>query len=392
MTHDVGPASGGSARPQDDAVEVVALIQRYLPTVGGAERQLASLVPLLVEEGIRITVITRWEPGLPRSEWIDGAAVFRIPTRGPKVVRSLSFTFGALRNIRRLRPKVIHAYDMLSPTTTAILGAQLCSADVVVKVLRSGPVGDVARLSTKPFGARRVGWMQRRVDRFVVISSDIDDELSSIGIPADRRMLIPNGVDLTRFRPATPEDRAASRQALGFGDAPVAVFAGRLAEEKRIGWLMDAWPRIRQVVPGAQLLVVGDGPLHDDLRSTAIDGVALVGPVDDVARMLRAADVFVLPSIAEGLSNAMLEAMASELGVVATRVGGANDVITDGISGDLVDVDDLDGLEAAITGLLTDPDRRARYGAEARRTVAENYSIERTAAKLVHLYRSLGEG
>jgi glycosyltransferase involved in cell wall biosynthesis len=391
VTENVGSDARRNNDQEGDALDVVMLIQRYLPTLGGAERQLASLVPLLVERGVRVTVITRREQGLPRKESIGGADVFRVATPGPKVVRSLAFTLGALRVIRRLRPQVIHAHDMLSPTTTAILGAPLCSASVVTKVLRSGPVGDVARLMTKPFGARRARWMRRRVDKFVVISHDIDDELSSIGIPADHRVIIPNGVDLVRFRPSEPDDCAARRQQLGWGDAPVAVFTGRLAAEKRVDWLVHAWPRVREVVPGAQLFVVGDGPLRDALRSSATDGVAVVGPVDDVAALLGAADVFVLPSIAEGLSNAMLEAMASGLGIVATRVGGASDVITDGFNGDLVDVDDLEGLESAITGLLGDLDRRARYGAEARRTVAERYSIEHTAEMLVHLYRSVGE-
>ena len=234
--------------------------------------------------------------------------------------------------------------------------------------------------------------MQRRVDRFVVISRDIDNELSSLGIPADRRALIPNGVDLVRFQPVDADTRTASLARLGCGDGPVAVFSGRLAPEKRVDWLVGAWPRVRHAVPGAQLLVVGDGPLRDDLCTAATDGVVVVGPVDDVAALLGAADIFVLPSIAEGLSNSLLEAMASGLGIVATRVGGTGDVITDGVSGDLVDVDDLDGLEAAVTGLLADLDRCVLYGVEARRTVAERYSIERTAEALVHLYRSLGGG
>ena len=390
VRHRHEPRADTRSRAQDP-LHVVMLIQHYLPTLGGAERQLAALVPLLSARGVRVTVITRTEQPMLRDVEMGGARVLRVRVRGPAPLRSLHYTAAAVRAVRRLHPDVLHAHDMLSPTTSALLGSQLTGAAVVVKVLRSGPVGDLARLRQKSFGRRRIGWMRRAVARFIVISDDIGRELSETGFAPDQQVLVPNGVDLVRFRPITELERGRRRRELGWGSGPVALFSGRLAPEKRVDRLVAAWPRIRERVPDAQLVVVGSGPLQDRLHAAAGPGVVLIGALDDVAQVVPAADVFVLPSIAEGLSNSMLEAMASGLGVVATRVGGAADLIVDGANGSLVEVDDHEALEDAIVELLADARRCRTYGFMARRVVADRFSLETTADALVRLYRSVSE-
>ncbi len=174
--------------------------------------------------------------------------------------------------------------------------------------------------------------------------------------------VVRNGVDLTRFRPAAPAERSVARAALGLRpDEPVAVCVGRVCRQKGQDVALRAWPRVRAAVPGARLLVVGDpgaGPV------VAGPGVVGVGAVADVRPWLVAADVVVLPSRWEGLSLALLEALAVGRPVVATRVPGLADAVGVG-TGALVAPDDEAGFAAAVVARLADPARCAAEGAAA---------------------------
>jgi len=168
----------------------------------------------------------------------------------------------------------------------------------------------------------------------------------------------------------------------------VVAHCGRWVPEKRLDLLLEVWPRVRERHPSAELMLIGAGPCEAELRARAGAGVHFVGGVDDVAPRLRAADVFVLPSSAEGLSNAVLEAMASGLAVVATAVGGALDVIEDGANGRLVPVDDAAALAAALAEAC-DADACARMGRAAREKMEKDHALDRVADRLVLLYEEV---
>jgi glycosyltransferase involved in cell wall biosynthesis len=154
------------------------------------------------------------------------------------------------------------------------------------------------------------------------------------------------------------------------------------------------WIRERRPDASIRCDVVGDGPLRDELSALARDldvasDVRFLGYRDDVAPFLEDADAFVLPSRAEGISNALLEAMALGLPVIASAVPGNTDVVEHEANGLLVDVDDPASLGAAVLRLLDEPDLRRRLGRAARRTVAGRYSIEHVGRRYVTLYREL---
>lgn len=365
------------------------IIQRYLPFVAGAERQLAAIVKRLPEHGIEPLVITRRYGADPTVDMIEGTPVRRIANPGPRVMAAASFTLGAIPVLRAFRPDLIHAHELLSPTTTALAAKPFLRVPVIAKILRGGRLGDITKLREGgPVGALRLNAIKSHVDRFVVISREIDAELASLGVAPERRRFVPNGVDAERFRPASAAERAALRRELGLPEAPVAVFGGRLEKEKRIGELMDIWPRLRQRIPGATLVVAGEGSLRATLEARRVEGVRFIGHQDDMTRWYQAADIFVLPSAAEGLSNALLEAMASGLICVATAVGAAPDLLADG-RGHLV----ADGNDAALERLLGDAlsgrDTPGTMGAAARRQVVEHYSLDATVRGLADLYREL---
>lgn len=367
-------------------LHVAMIIQAYFPLLGGAERQLAALAPLLKDQGVDMSVITRRYPGLKKFELIDGVPVYRLPVPGPKPVASLAFSLAALPLLGRLLPDVIHAHELLSPTTTAVTAKRRFGVPVVAKVLRGGVLGDLAKLERKPFGRQRMQTFKQQVDSFIVISQEIDAELAAWGVTPEKRVFVPNGVDTERFAPLSLPEKERLRQQLGWGEGETAVYAGRLVAEKCVDQLIRVWPQVREKYPRAQLLVLGTGPEEERLKQLAGEGVHFLGNVTDVAPYLQAADLFILPSATEGLSNAMLEALAAGLPVIATRVGGAPDIITHQKSGWLVPPHQPDEWLEAILTLFKLADRRHDLGSQGRQKVAAAYGLAGTATKLVELY------
>ncbi len=379
------PTTTSPNRP-GSTLKVAMLIQSYHPRIGGAERQLAALAPLLQRKGVEIHVLTRRYKGLAPYQEINNIPVHRLPVPGPKAVASLTFTLAALSLIRRLRPDVVHAHEMLSPATTATFAKFLFDVPILVKVLRGGKLGDLTKLHRKPFGERRLKLQKRLVDRFLVISNEIDRELQKEGIPAGQRFFLPNGVDTERFSPIPSGERSRFRRVLGLPDVPLAIYVGRLTSEKRVEHLLEIWPSVRERHPQAALLILGSGDQEPHLKQKAGLGVHFLGQVEDVAPYLQAADLFLLPSETEGLSNALLEGMSSGLAVIATSVGGSPDLIAHGQNGWLVPPNDTSALRDATLSLLDRPDLRAELGQAARAKVIAEYALPAMAERLYDLY------
>ncbi|GAB4501966.1 MAG: glycosyltransferase family 4 protein [Anaerolineales bacterium] len=377
------------ARP----IHVAMLTQAYLPHVGGAERQLAALLPLLRARGVRASIITRRYPGMKASETLDGTPVYRIPLLPSKPGAALSYLIGALWQLSRLRPDLIHAFELLSPAATALSAKKLWKIPLAAKVLRGGPLGDVDKLQRRALGKNRLRALREEMDAFITISAEIDSEIASLGVPPERRFFIPNGVDTEHFAPLNAAAKTELRRRLGLPlDAPLILYSGRLVAEKRVNHLLTVWPALRQQFPAACLLILGDGPEKSRLSAAPLPGLSLLGLVEDVAPYLQAADIFVLPSATEGLSNAMLEALAAGLAVTVTAVGGAPDVIQHGQNGLLIAPDDLPALQNALEVLLANPALRQALGRAGRETILSRYSLHQTADQLTALYQSLLAG
>lgn len=371
-------------------LRVAMLIHDYFPLVGGAQTLLQAQAPRLKALGVDVHILTRSVSGTPAFEEMDGISVHRLPARGPRALASLSFTLAALNCLRRLKPSVIHANEFISPATVALLAKRLWGTPVVVTPHRSGPLGDVQRLQTRTGGAARLNALKQNVDGFVVISQEIDDELRQSGFEPDRLHLIRNGVDTGRFAPVPAAKKPELRRALDLPvDATIAVFTGRLVQEKRLHNLLSVWAAVRAARPDAELMIIGEGDQEAQLRAMASPGVHLLGAKPDVARYLQASDVFVLPSAAEGLSIAMLEAMSSGLAPVVTRVGGAADVITHDVNGLLIEPDDLPELQQAMTRILVDDALRSSLAAAARTRIETVFSVDVTVDRLFELYTTL---
>lgn len=375
-----------------DMPRVAMLIQRYFPHAGGAERQIQRLAPRLRTHGFESSVITRHEPGLSRFEIIDGVPVYRLPCPGPKPLAAIFYILSALKLLSKLRPDVIHAYEILSPASAAVLAKTLYNRPVLVKILRGGILGDIFKIKNRFLGLQRFRFLSRRVDFFVVISKEIDQELAAMGVPLEKRAFIPNGVDTEIFTPLSDSQKQQLRAELGFSsNGKLVIYLGRLTAEKRVHHLLRIWPEIRAAFPDVQLLIVGTGPEEARLREMAVAGVQFTGQVNDTMRYLQSADLFVLPSVTEGLSNSMLEALSTGLPVLATSVGGTPDVISHNVNGYLIPPDDLETLQAGLMTLLADAKLRDRLGMKGRQRILQNFSLDSIAMQLNTLYHRLLE-
>ncbi len=372
-------------------MRVAMLIQSYLPVLGGAQRQVQRLGPLLADEGVDVTVVTRRPPGTALRQREPGVLVRRMPGPQTGSAGSLNYTARAAAEVVRLRPSLVHVHDLLSPATAALLGTALRPAPVVAKVLSTGPGGDVDRLLHKPAGAARMRLMARRVDAFVCLSADVEDELVDHGVPRERLHRIPNGVDTEAFCPSGPvTERRELRARLGLppGDELLWLYCGRFAGVKRLNILVEALPD----APG-RLLLVGEGADEPALRALArahglTDRVLFRPMVEDPAPLYRAADGYVSASGTEGMSGSVLEAMACGLPVVAAPASGMRELLGDG-AGILLDRADPAQFAAALRTIARDPAWAAGIGAVARERAAAQFSLRATAGSLAELYRSL---
>lgn len=383
--------SAGSA-PVGPVLSVAMAIDAFRPVLGGAQLQLERLGPLLRERGIHPTVLTRRvDDGSPRRAWEHGLDVHRLGVPAAPAAASAVYAARGAAWVAAARPDVVHAHGLLSAATLALAGGGVARRPVVVKVLSSGTHGDVARLRTKPWGRARLDRLLRTVAAFVAVSAEVEDELRGLGVPRRRVRRIPNGVDVDHHRPAGPGDEpfAVRRTRLRLPvDGPLVVTCGRLDARKRLDLLVEAQAR----VPGT-LLVVGDGPeraaLVERARAVGVaDRVAFRPAVDDVAPYLRAADVYATASAQDGLSNAVLEAMACGLPVVAARAGGMAQLVDDE-TGVLVGVATAAELGTALATLLADPDAAVGRGLAGRGRVVAGYALPATADRLVALYREV---
>jgi sugar transferase (PEP-CTERM/EpsH1 system associated) len=237
----------------------------------------------------------------------------------------------------------------------------------------------------------------RRSHAVVAVSEDIAGPLREEGWTSPGRLrTILNGVDTDRFRPHLPPP--ALPDALGLRpEHRVIGTVARLSPEKDQATLLRAFAPVAQSIPVARLLIVGDGPERGALEALAAElelreHVIFAGERPDVARLLGAMDVFALPSLSEGTSLTLLEAMASGLPVVATAVGGTPEVVADGQTGFLVPPRDPAALAEALKQTLADQDAARRMGSAGRQTVLERYSLAAMVDAYTGLYEELVGG
>jgi len=356
---------------------------------GGAESQLRTIALALKRLGHRVTIMTPMLADGPQvtTERCFGLPVARISYPRWRVVGAglMALRFGAFLWQSRGRYDAWHVHIGHHMGAITCLMGDLLGKPVVLKIsgwweLERGLLAPDRGL----FGRLALGWL-KRAGTVQAISTRIAAEVARQGFPAERILVLPNAVDTARF------GVCAAERARG---APfVAVFVGRLVEEKGLATLLDAWAQAFAGRTDVRLRLVGGGPIEQALREQAerlgiTPQVELLGHRDRVEDELARAHVGLLTSRIEGLSNTLLEFMACGLPPIATRISGSEDFVQPGKNGWLFDVSDTKALAACLREAEALPgDRLAAIGRQARADVEAAADIPRVVGALMALYR-----
>jgi glycosyltransferase involved in cell wall biosynthesis len=394
----------------------------YPAVVGGLEIQAYQMAERLHARGQELFVLTRHiNPGSAAHDHVGSIEVFRIPPRGvlkglgwralgPVLAMEGRVLYWLVRHANRYDLIMVHGIKVLSIPT--VLLSMIRFKTCIIKI--DSPYELTEEISTESLRKMRISrsslplraWRAARrlllqqADCFVAISPEIRDGLIAHGVSARRIHSIPNGIDTTDFRPASPGERTDRRRALSLPEhQTILMFVGRLCTSKGVMMLARVWEELVRSHDAIHLVLVGSGEhsfdgceaeLRGYLDTHGVDQrVSLPGAVTNVSDYLRAADLFVFPSEYEGFGLALVEAMACALPVVTTRVGIAADVIEDRRTGMLVDIGDAAGFRNAIAWLLDHRDEWRAMGNRARHTVETRYGMDAVAERYLELFAEL---
>jgi len=376
----VAPVDGG---PVSDLARRVTYVLTNL-AYGGAEAQVVELCGQVRSLGWEPSIVSLMTP----SGLTERLEELGVPwqslglSRGEYHPRLVT---GLRRALRRLAPTVVHSHTL--------------PANFAARAVR--PLLSVPVLVTSAHNIWEGGFLRMLFYRLTDRLADLTTNCSEAAVqryvdikaaPAERIRYMPNGIDTDRFAP-DPARRAAVRAELGLGDAFTFLAIGRMTEQKDWPNLLDA--AAKALRPGDRLLVVGDGELRDEVaagitRRGLADRVTMLGIRTDIPDLMRAADTYVMSSAWEGLPIVLLEASASRLPLIATRVGGNDQLVRPGETGWLVPPRSPEALaDAMIAARALSPAGRARLGEAAHAHVARSYSMPAIAREWVSIYEEL---
>jgi glycosyltransferase involved in cell wall biosynthesis len=376
------------------------------PNVGGPARTALHLTRRLAAHGFE-TLLIVGAPGEREGDLLDGVTDVAIE-RIPEMRRAVSLSDVAAG--RRLRavlegfaPTIVHTHAAKAGALGRRAALRLASRPKLVHTFHGHSLAGYFPRPLAAFFARIERELAAETDALIAVSEEVRRELALVHriAPESRFTVIRNGIDLEPFTPPSEARRrdARARLRVSGAETKVVIVPARLAAVKGHELLFAALARWPASAPPLEVHLVGDGPLRSRLERRAArverrsPGMRIVfhGHRDDLPRMLDAADVVVLPSRSEGMSLALIEAMAAARPIVATAVGGTPDLIATGTHGLLVPRDPLE-LVLALRRVLLDPAFASRLGAAARRAAIEHHDIERVVLQHAELYQGLLAG
>lgn len=376
-------------------ISVLMFCPQFRPVVGGAERQAEKLARALAVDGMRVNILTpRLDALSPDMEETDGVHIERFPLID--LSRRYPCPGVALANIpaiawqvaKALRPRlheadVLHCHVASLATTVACWTGVRAGIPTLCKAAMADDRSDLGEIektgATGPFVARMA---RQFIGTWVATTVAVEEALVRAGVQPGRIVRIPNGVEAGR-----KSGRRASRPSVSRF-----LYLGRLSTntQRDVPTVISAFDRLASTYAGIELAIVGGGDLLEATRQLAEKSPARarihVPGFSEADRWLAWADCFVLPSRREGLSNALLEALAEGLPCIANDIPPNREVLDGGKAGMLVPVEDVSALESAMHRLVLDPKQSARLSVAATDRVARHYSIETVAARYRELY------
>lgn len=346
---------------------------------GGGQRQVAGLCTHLREWGHEVKLVCR--PASKLESWAAGAGIESIPVE-MKSTLSLGSVLKLRSVISREQPDIVH----LHASKAHVLGsaaAGLAGAKVVIATRRMDDPVRMAWPNTSAYGS----W----TTAIVAISGAVRDVLIDCGVDPAKIRVVRSGTDIVRFETAEPDPEIRARLGVA-ASSPLICAAATLHERKGIRYLIEAAAILEGQGTPIHLVIAGDGPQRPELETLARDlGVAasFVGFYADMPALLASIDVFVMPSLSEGLGVAVLEAMAAGKPVVASAVGGLRESVVDGATGWSVAPANSQALAQGIAKLIANPAMAVEFGSAGRARVRAEFSLENMARGNEALYHAL---
>ena len=380
---------------------VCMIVAKYPPYLGGLERQAHLLSKTLTQKGIEVFVLTRNYTNLKKDELVDGVNIHRVSLLGTSVwLASLSYIIGSLYWLLKNKRKynIIHCHQSYSPMSIGIIAKLFLNKPVIVKLTNSMILSEFSELKRLPLYKVRKFFL-RKVDKFIALIPTIKEEAKRHDIPNERILIIPNGVNIKQKSSYFLNDKLSARSIIGLkkNNVKIVVFTGRLSREKGLDTLIKAWSLISRTIE-SKLFIVGEDDLSRNIANEIKvlvaqfdleDSVIFTGRVEDTTDYLIASDIFVLPSIAEGMSNSLLEAMAAGCAIIASDIAPNKELIIDNFNGLLFKVGNELALSEKLIALLSNQLLCEKLGKTAKQTAIERYSIDKVADKYIQLYHEL---
>ncbi len=360
-------------------------------SVGGSGVVATELARALAERGHEMYVLSRERPFRWRTD-VRGLSLVQVQVPDYPLFREPQYLLGvtnAVVTLARSQPiDIVHAHYAVPHATAAYLAREMLARGPGARPPRTIATlhgTDITLLGSDPSYEAVVGYSIEQSDLVTAVSRSLrDDTVRSLGISREIRV-IPNFLDCAEWR-RRPDPALRAEICGPHGDARIVIHVSNFRPVKRVGVVVDVFQRVLERV-NAVLVMVGDGPDRAPLeRRVEEQGlrsrVRFAGEEHDLVRWLSAADVFLLPSLQESFGLAALEAMACEVPVVASRVGGLPEAIEDGVTGYLCPLDAVDSMAARVVDLLTDDAQRTRFGRAGAHRVCRHFG----AGDIVPLY------
>jgi glycosyltransferase involved in cell wall biosynthesis len=376
-------------------MKILMISPQFRPLVGGYERAAERLSIALAQKGHQVTIIAeRQKKEWPKSEKLQNVSILRwwcVYKPGWHIITSiLGLAFLLLTKGRKFDVWHIHQYGILAALVAAF--GKALHRPVVLKLTSSSYMGIETAIANNRI-SKVIKRLHLQCNAVVALTRETAKEAKLFGFPQERIHVLGNGVDLHDFRPRSIINQ---KKKLGLDKRLCFMISvGRLSEEKNIEMLLDAWAMsIPKINLEWMLLIVGFGPLDKYLENYAnqlgiINRVMFVGKQTNVNEWLGAADVFIQSSNREGLSNTMLEAMATGLPVIATQVSGTIELVKETGAGIIVPIGDVKSMADAIINMTSSDKLRKENRSFSRKVIEEKYSISKVTFSHEKLYKSL---
>jgi glycosyltransferase involved in cell wall biosynthesis len=376
------------------------ICQTYPPVIGGSEIEAQRVCSALIGRGHHVTVVCAGgDPMPPFHDWIDpqGVPVRMYAGRWKGRLKNVVFAVRVAMMLIWERRNYQFVYFLMQGLHLAagLPVARLLNKPILMKIAGSGVVPELYRSRT---GRQELRWLGRWAKRILILNEDMRREAIDHGISSDQLVWMPNPVDTREFSPATRDEQSKLRAIFGIPQtALVVVYSGRLAPEKALPSLLQAFALVVKRVPDALLLLVGDGPVRvalvEQAKQLGINekNLHFTGRVDPgrVCLWLKIATVFALVSPSEGFPCALEEAMSTGLPSVVSDIPANRQLIRNGSYGILIPVGDTDRIAESILRLLDDAALRQRMGQAAREHIVGNYATSYIADRYEALFREI---